>query len=626
MTTIYELQQRAKMLRTKTQTGSITPDEVGSLHEDTLAHIATLEQSADSLGIKKVYPSKSAMEADTTPVGNNGKTIRYGQLVCIYDLEHPDSADNGDVYVFQQPSWLVIGNIKKDSSPTIVQQTDDGKTLQDVYELTKNVDLKDVLNIDVSEFSMGYIEHGTGIIKNEYGRHTGYIRAFERDVIVVTDKEPTSLNIDLISAYDEEKRYLSGSAQESKFICPQKTAYVVMSWRAQLNTERFTISRPTSNILSILKVNLEEVNQKINNKTPHIIPKRCVEQGFIDKTTGKKTMNTIMKCMRFVPVSEGDVILLSKMYMPDKNSFPFSPIVFYDSHKSFLESVNDITSEGTLSVTTPKGAEYVSFSWKGDRIISVGENIITIIPKSYNSAVTSSIRSYVNDRIFGVDKFIGKKINIIGDSISDGVGSGFKWWQLTAQSLGLSIGAITETMPGVALTEFAEKIKDKNVDGDIFIIAGGMNDLGVANVELGTFDYSKPIAVQLREDPTLRRKFIPAYRNLIETILTKKTDTVIYLCTITPRAIEKVDETIFFPYINAVSGCNWVDYNNAVRKLARDYGLGLIDFGTLGFTQVGEVSKSANGNNWSTDGVHPDAACQERMSLRATQVLINTYV
>ena len=162
MTTIYELQQRAKMLRTKTQTGSITPDEVGSLHEDTLAHIATLEQSADSLGIKKVYPSKSAMEADTTPVGNNGKTIRYGQLVCIYDLEHPDSADNGDVYVFQQPGWLVIGNIKKDSSPTIVQQTDDGKTLQDVYELTKNVGTTetDVFNLIANTENLCYFTDG----------------------------------------------------------------------------------------------------------------------------------------------------------------------------------------------------------------------------------------------------------------------------------------------------------------------------------------------------------------------------------------------------------------------------------------------------------------------------------
>ena len=158
MTSIYSLQQRANKLRTKTQTGSITPDEVGSLHEDTLAYIATLEQSADNLGIKKVYPSKSAMEADTTPVGNNGKAIRYGQLVCVYDHAHLDSADNGDVYVFQQPGWIVIGNIKKDSSPTIVQQTDDGKTLQDVYELAKNAGTTetDVFNLIANTENLCY--------------------------------------------------------------------------------------------------------------------------------------------------------------------------------------------------------------------------------------------------------------------------------------------------------------------------------------------------------------------------------------------------------------------------------------------------------------------------------------
>lgn len=125
MTTIYELQQRAKMLRTKTQTGSITPDEVGSLHEDTLAYIAALEQSADSLGIKKVYPSKSAMEADTTPVGNNGKAIRHGQLACIYDHANPESTDNGDIYTYQASGWLKIGNIADETNISVVQDLGD---------------------------------------------------------------------------------------------------------------------------------------------------------------------------------------------------------------------------------------------------------------------------------------------------------------------------------------------------------------------------------------------------------------------------------------------------------------------------------------------------------------------
>lgn len=126
--TIYELQQRAKMLRTKTQTGSITPDEVGSLHEDTLAYIAALEQSADSLGIKKVYPSKSAMEADTTPVGNNGKAIRYGQLACVYDHANPESTDNGDIYTYQAPGWLKIGNIADETNISVTQDLGDSPT------------------------------------------------------------------------------------------------------------------------------------------------------------------------------------------------------------------------------------------------------------------------------------------------------------------------------------------------------------------------------------------------------------------------------------------------------------------------------------------------------------------
>jgi hypothetical protein len=111
MDTIYSLLKRAKELKNKSQVDSITPEEVGKLHEDTLAYIASLEQSADSLGIKKVYQSKLAMEADTDPVGTNGKALRYGQLVSIYDDTHADSSENGKIYAYQKPGWLLMGKI-----------------------------------------------------------------------------------------------------------------------------------------------------------------------------------------------------------------------------------------------------------------------------------------------------------------------------------------------------------------------------------------------------------------------------------------------------------------------------------------------------------------------------------
>ena len=124
MDTIYSLLKRAKELKEKSQVDSITPEEVGKLHEDTLAYIALLEQSTDGLGIKKVYQSKSAMEADTDPVGTNGKTLRYGQLVSIYDDAHADSSENGNIYAYQKPGWLLMGRVSGGNTILpIVQET-----------------------------------------------------------------------------------------------------------------------------------------------------------------------------------------------------------------------------------------------------------------------------------------------------------------------------------------------------------------------------------------------------------------------------------------------------------------------------------------------------------------------
>lgn len=128
MDTIYSLLKRAKELKEKSQVDSITPEEVGKLHEDTLAYIASLEQSADGLGIKKVYQSKSAMEADTDPVGTNGKTLRYGQLVSIYDDAHADSSENGNIYAYQKPGWLPMGKVSGGTTLSITQELGDSAT------------------------------------------------------------------------------------------------------------------------------------------------------------------------------------------------------------------------------------------------------------------------------------------------------------------------------------------------------------------------------------------------------------------------------------------------------------------------------------------------------------------
>ena len=124
-TTIYDLQTRAQALRKKTQEGSITPEEVGGLLADTLAMLANIEQTADGLGIRKVYPTKEAMEADSAPMGTNGKPLRYGQLVSVCDDAHADNPENGNIYAYQKPGWMLIGNIRDNQPLPIVQEMGD---------------------------------------------------------------------------------------------------------------------------------------------------------------------------------------------------------------------------------------------------------------------------------------------------------------------------------------------------------------------------------------------------------------------------------------------------------------------------------------------------------------------
>ena len=115
MESIYSLQQRADTLRQKTLVDSISPEEVGSLHADTLAYLADMEQNAEGLGIHKVYKSFADMNADSSaPVGTNGKPLRFGQLVAVYDKDNLSQAENGNIYAFQkgtEAGWLLMGNL-----------------------------------------------------------------------------------------------------------------------------------------------------------------------------------------------------------------------------------------------------------------------------------------------------------------------------------------------------------------------------------------------------------------------------------------------------------------------------------------------------------------------------------
>ena len=418
MTTIYELQQRAKMLRTKTQTGSITPDEVGSLHEDTLAYIAALEQSADSLGIKKVYPSKSAMEADTTPVGNNGKAIRHGQLACIYDPANPESTDNGDLYTYQAQAWLKIGNIAAETNISVVQDlgdspikvmsqkavtealknvkttTKDGKSLEDVYKIAKEDAIfdKERVNETIDVFNSGKYEITTN--KGWLGLD-GDIASLLSGGWVYTDF--ISLNyvnkinytglanhssVSSVVYYNSEKKFVSNLQSVSgEIISFPAGAEYIRFCKQNGSVALVTLYRNGEKILTV-KEKLASASETANvaaREAANAAAMREITTNLVEyyKTTGYGyvSLSGVLvsgdkgwKVSDLIPVLPNDTLNFSGFF-PHSN---IMPIAFYTKDETFISGVAPQTQAG--SIVVPYNAVYMRLSGsKGDKWVVRGK-------------------------------------------------------------------------------------------------------------------------------------------------------------------------------------------------------------------------------------------------------------
>lgn len=123
MNTIYELREISDYFRRSTEVNSISPEDTFGLISDILEYLTELERDIESLGIRKVYKNIADMLSDSvSPVGVNGKPLRLGQLVSIFD-ENTDQSENGNVYVWQDSysadPWVQVGRIDGQSAKNI---------------------------------------------------------------------------------------------------------------------------------------------------------------------------------------------------------------------------------------------------------------------------------------------------------------------------------------------------------------------------------------------------------------------------------------------------------------------------------------------------------------------------
>jgi len=112
MKTITDLRREAQELSNKTESESISPQNVGGIMDGTLELLSEFQKVSGNIGVRKVYTTISAMNTDSTaPVGADGIPLKFSQVVSIYNPLDLNSVDNGKMYAFRNPGWEIVGNI-----------------------------------------------------------------------------------------------------------------------------------------------------------------------------------------------------------------------------------------------------------------------------------------------------------------------------------------------------------------------------------------------------------------------------------------------------------------------------------------------------------------------------------
>jgi hypothetical protein len=110
MKTIFQLRQAADRLRKVTDINSISPEDTFGLQSEVLEYLTYIEQNFETLGIHQIYKTFAAMESDASPIGTDGKALRYRQLVLIWDAANANQTESGNIYAYQAPGWELVGN------------------------------------------------------------------------------------------------------------------------------------------------------------------------------------------------------------------------------------------------------------------------------------------------------------------------------------------------------------------------------------------------------------------------------------------------------------------------------------------------------------------------------------
>lgn len=231
---------------------------------------------------------------------------------------------------------------------------------------------------------------------------------------------------------------------------------------------------------------------------------------------------------------------------------------------------------------------------------------------------------YFGNRVYDFSSsYAGKKISILGDSVSTFVGYipvGNKdwytgsnngvysvydtWWMKLINALSASLlvnnswsGSRVTTTRGAeeaGCNTRCENLGSGTVSPDVIIVYMGINDFN-NGVALGTYDGTGAF-------PTDTTTFREAYAVMLNKILTKYPRAEVWVCTL--PYCEQTGESAF-PEING-NGVTLDAWNEAIRDLAALFGVKVLEHAKCGLTY--QNMNLYMGDYAAGEGLHPNAA------------------
>jgi lysophospholipase L1-like esterase len=205
----------------------------------------------------------------------------------------------------------------------------------------------------------------------------------------------------------------------------------------------------------------------------------------------------------------------------------------------------------------------------------------------------------------------GKKINFIGDSITEGVGTSCneaiyhqvmkqKYGLAEARNYGVSSTRIARQLSHFeppAGSDFCLRALAMDKDADVVVVFGGTNDFGHGDAPLGSFAD--------RESNT----FYGACHHLFTYLLEAYPEAVVAVCTPMHRLNED-DPLGEHHHLDCRQGV-LKDYANILKEVAEYYSLPVIDlFAHSGIQPKVDIIRE----KYMPDGIHPNDAGHEKMA------------